>query len=198
MSTRHFTLAASTLALLLATGCESTSSTKASTKPTTPPAPVEISNEVTATAAVTAVDASTRIVTLRREDGSMFQVMCGPEVRNFDQIAAGDTLKVKFKESIRASMAGSGGPDAGAGVIAARAPQGGQPGAAVGVGASVRVKIESIDKERDIVVFSLPSGELISHRIATPEGKVFVNGLHVGDRVQLDYAQAVAITVDKG
>jgi hypothetical protein len=163
------------------------------------PAPVELTNELTATSQVTAVDKATRVVTLRREDGNLFQVLCGSDVRNFDQIAAGDTLRVKFKESLKVSLTppGAGGPDAAAGVVAARAPVGATPAAAAGIGVSVRVKIESIDKEHGIVVFSLPSGELISHRIQTEDGHKFVEALKIGDKVQLDYHQAFALAIEK-
>ena len=128
-----------------------------------------------------------------------FQVVCGADVRNFDQIATGDTLRVKFKESLKVSLSppGQGGPDAAAGAIAARAPVGGTPAAAAGIGVSVRVKIESIDKEHGIVVFSLPSGELISHRIQTEDGHRFVEALKIGDKVQLDYHQAFALAIEK-
>jgi hypothetical protein len=192
------------LAACQGTGNTSASNTTAgTTKPAAStgaaPAPVELSNELTATSQVTAIDKATRLVTLRREDGNLFQVLCGADVRNFDQIAAGDTLRVKFKESLKVSLTppGQGGPEAGAGVVAARAPAGGTPAAAAGIGVSVRVKIESIDREHGIVVFSLPSGELISHRIVTEDGHRFVEALKIGDKVQLDYHQAFALAIEK-
>jgi hypothetical protein len=58
------------------------------------------------------------------------------------------------------------------------------------------VTIESIDPKRDIVVFSLASGELLSHRVATTEGRAFVRGLKIGDRVTLGYSEALAISVE--
>ena len=186
------------LALLFAlSACESTHDTSATARGPVPP--VEITNEITATAEVTGIDPASRLVTLRREDGALFQVVASEEVRNFDQIVTGDRLRIRFKESLRASLrpAGEGGPQAAAGMVAARAPRGATPGGGVAVGASVRVKIESIDRERDIVVFSLPSGELVSHRIATPEGRKFVDGLHLGDTVELEYTQALALSIEK-
>ena len=52
-------------------------------------------------------------------------------------------------------------------------------------------------RERDIVVFSLASGELIAHRLQTPQGREFVEGLKVGNVVQLDYAEAAALSIEK-
>jgi len=84
-----------------------------------------------------------------------------------------------------------------AAVGAGRAKPGKQPGAGVGVAVSVCVKIVSIDREREIVVFSLPSGELIARPIVTPEGRKFVKGLKLGDLVRLDYTEVLALTVEK-
>jgi hypothetical protein len=70
------------------------------------------------------------------------------------------------------------------------------PAAAAGAELSVVVKIESIDLQRDIVTFSLASGELVSHRIATEQGRNFVRGLKVGDKVTLAYSEALALSVE--
>jgi hypothetical protein len=159
----------------------------------------EIANEFTATAAVVAVDAATRMVTLRREDGRQFSVMAGEAVRNFDQIAVGDQLRVRYKESLAAKVVpgAEASKSVEAAVAAGRAKPGARPGAGVGVGVSLRVKIESIDLKKDIVTFALGSGELIAHRLQTPQGREFASGLAVGDVVQLDYAETLALSVEK-
>jgi hypothetical protein len=170
------------------------------TQPTrTKPAPVSLSNEFTATAEVIAVDHARRTVTLRREDGRLLALQVGQAARNFDQIAIGDQVRVHYKESLSASLrpAGETARPAEGAVTAGRAEAGAKPGGGVALLMSVRVKIESIDAPHDIVVFSLASGELIAHRLATAEGRSFVTGLRVGDVVQLDYAEAMALSVEK-
>jgi hypothetical protein len=207
MRTLRSAATAPVLGLLLA-GCSGTTETPTpatttknptTTTASTPPAPVELTNEITSTAKVTGVDKIGRLVTLQREDGSLFQVLAGVEVRNFDQIAAGDTLRVRFKEKLKASLrpANDSGPAVSGGAVSTRAAPGATPAAGAGYGVAVKVKIESIDRETGIVVFSLPSGELVSHRIATPEGKKFVEGLKIGDKVQLEYSQALALAIEK-
>ena len=159
----------------------------------------QITNDVTAKAEVVTVSPTTRIITLRREDGTLFQIMAGQEVRNFAQIAAGDTLRVQYRETLAASVrpAGETAMPVEAGAAAVRAKAGAKPGAGVGAGISVRAKVESIDRERNIVVCSLASGEMIARRILTPEGRGFVKGLKIGDMVQLDYTEALALSIDK-
>lgn len=168
-----------------------------------PPPPetrrAEISNEFAAMAEVVAVAPAERRLTLRREDGRSFDLIAGEAVRNFAEIAVGDVLRVRYKETLAASLRPAGErvePAEGA-FMAARAKPGAKPGAGMSMAVSVRVKIESIDLERDIVVFAPASGELIAHRLRTPEGREFVRGLEVGDTVQLDYLEALALTVEK-
>jgi hypothetical protein len=182
--------------LLVLSACQSSSpesSTSASENDR-----AQISEEYTATAQVVSVNKSDRSVTLRRDDGSMVGVNVGKDVRNFDQIAAGDVLKIHYKETLVATKLTAKDltrPVEGA-FAAGRAKEGMKPAGGVAVMATTRVKIESIDRDHDIVVFSRSSGELVTHRVTTPEGKKFLSGLSVGDIVQLDGAQAVVLSIE--
>lgn len=185
-------------ALLMLGACQSQEPAQQAASPDAP-THATISNEFSATAAVVAVDAKTRVVTLRREDGSLVPVKCGEDVRNFDQIAAGDTLHVRYAEMLEATRrpAGETAEPAAAAVTAVGAEPGATPAGGVGLAISVRVKVESVDLEHDIVVFSFASGELSARRVVTPEGREFVKGLKVGDTVQLDYTEVLALAIEK-
>jgi len=186
--------------LLALAGCKSPdsgSSTGSSAASASAPNKVELNNERTATAEVVAVDKATRGLTLRREDGAMLTIKVPAEVRNYDQIAAGNQLRVRYKQTLSVARSSAAeASDAKMAVAGARAPKGAMPAAAVGAGLHVVVKIESIDQEHDVVTFSLASGELIAHRIATPDGKAFVRGLKIGDKVELLYSEALALSVE--
>lgn len=197
-SSKRLASAALLGALLLASACKSSQPADAPA-PAAAPARAALSNEITATAHVVAVEAANRVVTLRREDGTLMQVKCGEAVRNFSQIAVGDKLRVQYKETLEASLRPAGEPASPVEAMAAagRAEPGAKPGAGVGVAISVRVKIESLDLARNIVVFSLASGELSARRVVTPEGRAFIQGLKVGDTVQLDYTEALAVSVQE-
>jgi len=163
------------------------------------PARVELKSEYTATAQVVSVERADRILTLRREDGSLLVVQVGQAARNFDQVMPGDAVRVRYAESLAAERrpAGDTAMPAVAATAAGRAEAGAKPGGGIGAAATVRVKVESIDLARDLVVCSLASGELVAHRLATPQGRQFAKGLKVGDVVQLDYDVAVALSVEE-
>lgn len=195
--------------MLVAAGCAQTpeprsTSTPASTSSTTTlPSPAtehaQVSETMTATAIVVSVDSSTRMIALRGTDGSTFVVHAGPEVRNFAQIAAGDSVHVKYTASLAVSLKKPGDPivPASATVAAGRAAPGQTPGASVAGRVTATVRIESVDPANDIVVFTGPSGELRAIRVQRDEGRQFIRGLEPGDRVEITYTEAAAIAVEK-
>ncbi len=50
------------------------------------------------------INAKTREVTLKREDGSLVTLVAGEEVRNFDQIRVGDIVEVEVTESLAIAL----------------------------------------------------------------------------------------------
>jgi hypothetical protein len=202
MSSRRFGSPAVRLLLpvaLLSFGACQSQGSKAATPSAAPGKPVEISNEYESTAKVVAVAPEVRGLTLRREDGVLAEVRVGPEVRNYDQIAVGDTVRARYKETLAAALYPPGTPPkpAQAAFVSASAPKGAKPGAGAGVAVSTRVKVLSIDLGQDLVVLALPSGELLARKIRTPQGREFVKTLKVGDVVGLDYSESVALSVEK-
>jgi len=192
------------LSLLVAGACETTSTappqpyTAGQSAPASQPGrKAEITNEFTAQAEVVAVSPAERSITVRREDGTQIDLVVDERVRNFDQIKAGDALRLRYRESLAVEVRPPGeSPVPAQGAIAAgRAKPGAKPGVGMGVAVRLQVKIESIDEKHGIVVFSPASGELIARRVVTPEGRDFIKHLVVGDSVQLDYLEAVALDV---
>jgi hypothetical protein len=58
------------------------------------------------------------------------------------------------------------------------------------------VSVKSVDRKLNIVVFTDPSGELHAVEAERDEGKRFVAGLKAGDRVELIYTEALALSVE--
>src|SRR5262245_14669976 len=99
MSTRNVLSSPRTVlcALLALCACKTSKDNTTNPSASADPSRVEraqITSEVTAKAEVVAVNPATRIIALRREDGSLFQVMAGQDVRNFAQIKRSEERRV--------------------------------------------------------------------------------------------------------
>ena len=173
----------------LAAGCASTQA----------PTRAEISDEIVLESTVQAVSAETREITLQRQDGTKVVVVAGPEVRNFAEIAVGDTVKARYRVSLTAQRLKPDevAPEPTAAVAFGKAKKGSKPGIGIGAGVEVTVTVQSVDTKQHIVVFSARAGELHSVRAQRDEGRRFISGLKVGDRVKLVYTEAIALTVEE-
>ena len=173
----------------LAVGCATTKA----------PTQVEISQEIVLESTVQAVDAETREFTLKRQDGTKVVLVAGPEVRNFPQIAVGDTVKARYRVSLTARRLNPDevGSETTTGLSVGVAKRGSKPGVSIGADVEMTVTVESVDTKQHIVVFTGPDGELHSVRAQRDEGRRFISGLEVGDRVKLVYTEAIALTVEE-
>lgn len=158
--------------------------------------PLRKEETLEASATVDAVAADTRLISITTPDGRKATLQAGPEIRNFDQIKVGDKIKVTYKSALAASISKSKDKptetyDAGA----VRAAEGTKPGAAVGQTMTTTVVIESVDTSFDAVTFKRPDGFTRTIAVASPEGKKFIRTLKKGDKVDVEYTEALAISV---
>lgn len=178
------------LALSLATGCASTAQA---------PTEARITDEISLEASVLEVDRTTRMLTVEREDGSQVKIFAGPEIQNFDRIESGDTIRARYILAIGARLLDSqeAGTPTMAGVGAGRAEPGELPAAAFGTSMVMTVTINRVDKDTHEVTFTGPDGMLQTIQAERLEGQRFVSGLEPGDRVELSFAEAVALSVEE-
>ncbi len=148
------------------------------------------------TATVKAVDAAARTVTLEGKNGQTQTVKVPPEVKRFDEIAAGDTVAIQLEQGLLLEY-----QPADAAVVqpkveaaAAKAEPGKAPAAAVAAGVQATVTITAIDLKNRMVVFEGPQGGVYQVK-AGP--KIQIEKLKVGDKLLATYAEAVAIKLEK-
>jgi hypothetical protein len=150
---------------------------------------------VEATAKVEAIDSQNRLLSLSGP-GGMATIQAGPEIRNFDQIHVGDDVKVTYTSALAAKITKSkDAPATSVDAASYTAPEGSKPGAAVGATIKTTVTIESVDTSFDTVTFKRPDGYVRTIAPSTPEGKKFIHTLKKGDKVDVEYTEALAISV---
>lgn len=151
---------------------------------------------ITATATVAAINHETRQVTLVDDvDGTTFTVTAGSNVRNLDQVAAGDRVQLDYYQSVAVSMADPG--DTGEVVTAdlgARAPEGAAPGALAATSTSLVVTVISYDRGSGLATFRTPDG-LTRRTVVPPNLRRFAETRGPGSRVLVTMTEALAVSV---
>ncbi len=150
---------------------------------------------VTVTAAVDAVDAANRTVTLKMPDGTSRTIKAGPEVKNFDQIKVGDKVKTRFYESVAIFVAKTGEkPSASETRTVEVAPKGAKPGVVTVDTMEMTAKVEGINYKKRTVTLKGPEGNVKTFTVDKAV-KNFKN-IKKGDDVVLRVTEAEAITVE--
>jgi len=131
--------------------------------------------------------------------GGKSVIAASQEVKNFGQIKVGDKVKVSYKAAFAAKISKSKeDPKTSVDAAAYTAPAGSMPAAAVGQTITSTVVIESVDTSFDAVSFKRPDGLVRTIAVESPEGKKFIRTLKKGDKVDVEYTEALAISVVPG
>jgi Cu/Ag efflux protein CusF len=183
-------LGASALLALTPLGC-------AKQEPPRQPFTVQRENVVSATATVQKVNLKTREVTLKGEDGRVFTIVAGEEVRNLPQVKVKDAVVVAYHEAVVAEMRPPTDEEKASPrqmvEIAERAPVGGKPGAAAAQGVRLVGTITAIDMSSLRVTMKDLDGGVTTVQAENAEN---VAKFKVGDPVVFTYTEAVAISVE--
>jgi len=150
---------------------------------------------VKATATVVGIDATTRDVTLKRQDGKVVTINASPEVRNFDQIKVGDKVNVEYVAalSLELKKSGSGIRESSDKEGLARTPLGAKPGGVVGRQVTVLADVVAIDAKNQFITLRGPKGNLVDLAIQDPAQ---LKNIKKGDQVEAIYTEAAAVSVE--
>jgi len=148
----------------------------------------------TVTATVTKIDQATREVTVKTEDGEEFSFVAGDNVKNLAQVKVGDVVTAKYAEALAYEVKKGGTAVAPATAVAAGAAALGEmPAGAVARQTTVTVLITAIDTKAPSVTFQGAGGKTKTIKVLHPEK---LEGVKVGDTVEITYTEALAISVD--
>jgi len=155
---------------------------------------INASSRETETLKIIAINKPHRIVTLVGAQGDTVDVECGPEVRNFKQLAVGDEVKATYTESYSIHVQKGGEVEETTEISGGRAPVGGTPGMSLHETHVMKAKIEAIDKTKGTVTISTLAGNRFT---VTPQNKGQLNNVAVGDLIVVTEKVGHAISVSK-
>ncbi|HKZ07154.1 MAG TPA: hypothetical protein VJU81_16950 [Methylomirabilota bacterium] len=149
---------------------------------------------VTFKAKVDAVDKDKRLLTLTGPRGNTATIKAGPEVKNFDQIKVGDTLTVRYLDSVALFVRKSDQPPAAteAGAVEV-APKGQKPAGIIVSTVEVTGTVEAVDVARRTVTLKGPEGKTRTFKVDPSVKRL--GEVKKGDQVVARHTEALAVSV---
>ncbi|HEY3278715.1 MAG TPA: hypothetical protein VGJ94_19030 [Syntrophorhabdaceae bacterium] len=144
---------------------------------------------------VESVDAAARTLTLKFPDGRMVAHKVDPSVKNFDQIKAGDEIKVTYAKSVALYVRkATDSPAQGEVRTVQVAPKGAKPGVVMTGTSEITARVEAIDYANRTVTLKGPEGNVATFSV-DERAKRF-KAVKVGDDIVLRVTDAMVIAVE--
>jgi Cu/Ag efflux protein CusF len=184
-------LKASLLAITLAFGSAHAADAKPATAAETPA--MVMGDAVKAEAEVVAINKKTRTVTLKGEDGNVFDVIVGKEAKNLGQVKVGDRVIAEHMEVLAMELKKGGGlRETSEKDINETAKPGQKPGAIRGRQIDFVADVKSVDTKASTITILGAKGRVVKLHVKDPAVMAQVKE---GDQVKGTYVVATGIVV---
>ena len=150
------------------------------------------STKVTAT--VTAIDLKSREISLKTPDGLESTFVVDAAVKNLPQVKVGDTVSATYTEALAYEVKKGGAAGATETIAGGTAEPGKTPAGAIARQVTLTVSIAAIDPAVPSVTFKGPQGNTRTIKVRDPKK---LEGVSVGDTVQITYTEALALKIEK-
>ena len=157
--------------------------------------PITKVNAVSATATIQAIDSTARKLTLRNDKGEEDTFIVGPEMKRFEELKVGDKIKMTYYQSLILQVRKPGEKANVPGVDAALTrAKGAMPGATLAAQEKMNVTVKAIDPALPSITVVTDDGRTVTRKI---ENKKYLEGVKVGDKIDLTYTESILIDVVK-
>ena len=180
------------LALTIAFGSAYAADMKTMAKDGEEPA-VMVGEMTKAEAEVMAINMKTRTVTLKGEDGNVFDVVVGKQAKNLHKVKVGDRVVAEHMEALTLELAkGSGLRETVEKDINETAKPGQQPGAIRGRQVDFVADVQAVDTKASTVTLLGAKGRVVKLHVKDP---AVLAKIKAGDQVKGSYITATGIAV---
>jgi hypothetical protein len=147
------------------------------------------------TATVTKIDLTTREVSVKTQAGDEFSFVADQAVKNLPHVKVGDTITAVYTEAIAYEVKKGGKASAAHAIVSAEgAKPGEKPAGVVGGQIKATVTVVAIDPNAPSITFKGPKGNTRTVKVRYPER---LQGVAVGDAVDITYTEALAVKVEE-
>ena len=145
----------------------------------------------TVSATVEAMEKSTRMLTLKTEDGKLTTVTVPSDVKRYDGLKVGDKITAKYYDNVVLRKKAPGEPDVNTLTGGISPSAGTKPTGTASVQRAITATITAIDPKIPSISLSGPSNWKYSSRV---EDKDALKTVKVGDRLDIVWTEAVMLS----
>ena len=149
----------------------------------------------TETGVIDSIDVATRMVTLKKPDGTFVAVVAGPDIARFAELKVGDKVNARYYENVILRLKRPGESDVMSQVKGTTGSEQVLPGGTKAKQTTITATISAIDMNVPSVTFTGPSGLKYTSKVQDKEalGKV-----KVGDKVDIVWTEAMLVSLERG
>jgi len=149
---------------------------------------------VSTSATITAINHTTRVVTLKDAQGNVQDVLCGPEITRFNELKVGDVVTFSYHAAVVYKIAKPGASmSAAASEVGTVKGQGPKPGGAITHQRKATVTVTAIDPAAPSITVKTADGHVLTAEV---EDKKNLEGVKVGDKIAITFTEAFMVTVE--
>ena len=148
----------------------------------------------TDTAAVEAIDAPSRTVTLRRSDGTVVTIVAGPEIKRFEEVKIGDKVTARYYENMVIRIRRPGEPEVDTKATGTTGSEQVLPGGTKARQRILPATITAIDMNKPSITFT---AEKDWKYTSTVQDLSALAAVKVGDKVEVVWTEAMLVSLER-
>jgi hypothetical protein len=148
----------------------------------------------TETGIVESIDATNRVVTLKKADDTFVAVVAGPDITRFAELKVGDKVNARYYENVVVRVKQPGEPDV---ISQTKGTTGSEqvlPGGTKAKQTTITATISAIDTTIPSITFTGPSGLKYTSKVQDMEALAKVK---VGDKVDIVWTEAMLVSLER-
>jgi Cu/Ag efflux protein CusF len=148
----------------------------------------------TETGIVESIDATNRVVTLKKADDTFVAVVAGPDIARFAELKVGDKVNARYYENVIVRVKQPGEPDV---ISQTKGTTGSEqvlPGGTKAKQTTITATISAIDTTIPSITFTGPSGLKYTSKVQDMEALAKVK---VGDKVDIVWTEAMLVSLER-
>lgn len=162
---------------------------------TAPNPPTQSGRTLSVRGEIESADRQTRTITIKDKEGRISMLRAAPQMRNFDDLAKGAKVVVRYSEAVLLSIGRIGAPPQTQTSTSVEPATGSSPPRMPGVkAAQITATITELDPQHNAIRLAAPNGEELRMQV---RDKADVAGLQKGDEVTVSYIEASALAVNE-